>query len=82
MTLKYFQKFCPAVKCEYCVHQNQKVSTFTVNYMSDDIEDLQSNIIKRMKLEKMNAKVRFVSANAMGYMVIDVDLPEGVEFHV
>ena len=76
MTLRDFQKVCTAVRCEYWVHQGQRVSDFTVNYMSDDVEDLQANIIKRMMLEKMNAKVRFVSANAKGHLVIDVDIRE------
>lgn len=82
MTLKEFQKHNVSTRTRYVIHQGDKdPQTIMVDYMSDDAQKLNTAVQKRMELETLGAKVRFIGT-ALGHLVVDVDLPKEVEFHV
>lgn len=82
MTLVEFMKHNVSVRTRYVIHRGTKEpQTLMVDYMSNDVQKLNAAILKRMELETLGAKVRFIGT-ALGHLVVDVDLPEEVEFHV
>ena len=81
MKLKSFLKVCNATVIRYNVFagpckNSEFLDTFTVDYVSQDIETLNKNIMKRFDLVDRGAEVEYVDV-INGKMHVDVIIKEG-----
>lgn len=67
MKYKAFDKVSVAVKTQITVRNKagEYTDCFTIDYMSDDVQKLNRNILKKMDLIKAGAEVEFVSYSAV-----------------